>query len=412
MRVFTLGAAVLGGLILMVPAAMAQDPAKPLTFPDAGDGRMALTVDLHTHSVFSDGAVWPTIRVQEAERDGLALLAVTEHLEWQPYLADIPHPDRNRAFEVAKVWEEYTDVIVVNGAEITRGMPVGHINAVFIDDANPILPDIPSASTYDELRARFDGASEKQISTARASLEAANAQDAFVFMNHLAWTGQAPDGIARLTDFHKQAIEDGLIHGIEVVNGAMYMEDAFNIALDYNLAIVGVSDIHGLIAWDYASDYTHLGMDGAGPTHRTATIVLTEAKSAEAIQDAIEDRQTVGVQANTLYGRAEPLSAVVTGALTATLGPADQWPGTVTTVHPMEIVNTAPIPLTIRSTSDQGFYGHPRTFTIPARGSVTVRLTAVDDADALTRMPIEILNAYIAPEAPLALDLTIGRAEE
>ena len=60
-----------------------------------------LSADLHTHSVFSDGSVWPDIRVKEAIRENIDLLAITEHLEYQPYKEDIPHPDRNRSFILA-----------------------------------------------------------------------------------------------------------------------------------------------------------------------------------------------------------------------------------------------------------------------------------------------------------------------
>ena len=79
-------------------------------------------LDLHTHSVFSDGHVWATIRVSEALRDGLDGLAITEHLEFQPHLADIPHPDRNRAYEEALfakrtiVW--WKDVLIGRQAHI------------------------------------------------------------------------------------------------------------------------------------------------------------------------------------------------------------------------------------------------------------------------------------------------------
>ena len=73
-------------------------PGREIQFPDTAD-RLTLSVDLHTHSVFSDGHVWPRIRVGEAIRDGLDAMAITEHLEWQPHLADIPHEDRNRAFD-------------------------------------------------------------------------------------------------------------------------------------------------------------------------------------------------------------------------------------------------------------------------------------------------------------------------
>jgi len=39
-------------------------------FPKIGD-YLTLKVDLHIHTVFSDGSVWPDIRVQEALRDSL-----------------------------------------------------------------------------------------------------------------------------------------------------------------------------------------------------------------------------------------------------------------------------------------------------------------------------------------------------
>ena len=41
-----------------------------IRFPDV-PGFLTLKCDLHIHTVFSDGAVWPDIRVQEAVRDGL-----------------------------------------------------------------------------------------------------------------------------------------------------------------------------------------------------------------------------------------------------------------------------------------------------------------------------------------------------
>ena len=65
---------------------------RAVEFPNTADGSVVLAADLHTHSVFSDGQVWPSIRVEEAHRDGLEVLAVTEHLEHQPKKKDIPSP--------------------------------------------------------------------------------------------------------------------------------------------------------------------------------------------------------------------------------------------------------------------------------------------------------------------------------
>ncbi len=107
-------------------------------FPDTAD-RKTVVVDLHTHSVFSDGHVWPTIRIKEAERDGIDGIAITEHLEWQPHIVDIPHRDRNRAYNEAARAASNLDLMVIAGAEITRSDEAGHMNAVFIEDANALI---------------------------------------------------------------------------------------------------------------------------------------------------------------------------------------------------------------------------------------------------------------------------------
>ncbi|RYE76781.1 MAG: PHP domain-containing protein, partial [Myxococcales bacterium] len=119
-------------LAILAPApAIAHDgpaiaAARKIAFPKLADGRSVLAVDLHTHSVFSDGMVWPDVRVEEAKRDGLFALAVSEHLEYQPKIADIPHPDRNRSYQLAsKAAEVKPDAVganknplmVINGSE-------------------------------------------------------------------------------------------------------------------------------------------------------------------------------------------------------------------------------------------------------------------------------------------------------
>ena len=151
------------------------DEARHIDFPDTKK-YLTLVVDLHTHSVFSDGHVWPNVRVAEALLDGLDAVAITEHLEYQPHQVFIPHPDRNVAFGEAAQAAAGTDLIVVAGSEITRAAPDGHMNAVFITDANALWPvggrSGPELATF---------ASEW---TAQEAVAAANAQRGFVFWNH------------------------------------------------------------------------------------------------------------------------------------------------------------------------------------------------------------------------------------
>ena len=71
------------------------------TFFKSPEGKFFISSDLHIHTVFSDGSVWPTIRVEEALRDSIDLISLTEHIEYQPWRADIPNPDRNRSFQIA-----------------------------------------------------------------------------------------------------------------------------------------------------------------------------------------------------------------------------------------------------------------------------------------------------------------------
>ena len=109
-------------ILLLTVLLSSDDNKRKIEFPNI-PGSITLVCDLHMHTVFSDGSVWPNIRVQEAQKDGVDFISTTEHLEYQPWKDDIPHPNRNRGYQVAKEYASNTDVIVINGSEITRNMP-------------------------------------------------------------------------------------------------------------------------------------------------------------------------------------------------------------------------------------------------------------------------------------------------
>ena len=143
--------------------APAQDPQRTeLFFPDL-PGFVTLRCDLHMHTVFSDGAVWPTVRVQEAWRDGLDAIALTDHIEYQRYKEDIP-VKFGRAADVARAQAEPLGIMVIRSAEITRGEPPGHLNALF-------LTNVAALNQKDY----------------RVALKNAFEQGAFVVWNHPAW---------------------------------------------------------------------------------------------------------------------------------------------------------------------------------------------------------------------------------
>ena len=225
------------------------------------DGVFLISSDLHIHTVFSDGEVWPSIRVKEARREGLDLISLTEHLEYLSYKNDIDIKDRNRSFQISNAMLTKNEpLMIINGSEITKPMPPGHFNAVFVKDSNLLInPD-----------------GEK------AMIEA-NKQGAFVFWNHPNWVENRDDAIARLDKLHERLLQKKLFHGIEVVNEHTYSEEALALALENNLTIMGTSDIHGLIDWTFDKEKNH---------HRPITFIISKNITKRSIRDALFSQKT------------------------------------------------------------------------------------------------------------------------
>lgn len=98
--------------------------------------------DVHIHTVFSDGSVWPDIRVQEAWTEGLDAIAITVHIEYRPHKA-IVAADHNESYNIAKAEGDKVGLTVIKGPEIIRSKPLGHLNALFISDANAMDVEDP-----------------------------------------------------------------------------------------------------------------------------------------------------------------------------------------------------------------------------------------------------------------------------
>ena len=362
------------------------DEDRKITFPDT-KLYMTVVLDPHTHSVFSDGHVWPRIRVGEALRDGLDAIAITEHLEWQPHLEDIPHPDRNRSYEEAVGAAEGTDLIVVPGAEITRYAPASHMNAIFIKDANLLFRAPVPGEPYDPKNYRAN-ANEWP---AQQAVEAANEQGAFVFWNHGWWTRDFPTGIAVIPDFHKKNAKAGLLHGIEIANGRHYSEETFQIALEYNLTLIGVSDIHGLIDWDYEP---HNG------GHRPVTLVLAEKRTPESIKEALFKRRTVVWFKNMLIGRPEHLGPL----LEASLSLQDASYGNQKILS-VSINNNSDADFFLRNKSKYGFYdGHTDIIVVAQHTTVKLQVKTGKKVRRI-ELEFEVLNALTAPRQTASIIL-------
>jgi len=333
---------------------------REVVFPDI-PGYYTMSTDLHIHTVFSDGSVWPNIRVQEALKDRLDAIAITEHLEYQPHQEDIPHPDRNRAYEIASQQVDEEELIVINGSEITRSMPPGHANAVFLQDANALLVD-----------------------DVKEAFRQAQAQEAFIFWNHPSWLRQASDGIPPLSEMHLELIEEGLLHGIEVVNMQRYSSEALQIALDHDLTIMGTSDVHGLIDWDYN---VH---DGG---HRPVTLVFTEEYSKEGLKEALFEGRTVVWKDDLLIGKESWLIPLIEASLTVT-GSAYMDD---TTVLELEVKNSTGQSFILENRSGYSFHHHANVLTLNPYSTTTILVHTLNRLNNI-ELPFRVLNGVTAPD--------------
>jgi len=351
-----------GGLVSL---SYAQDHShvsfqKNISYPNI-ENYQTLSSDLHIHTVFSDGNVWPTIRVQEALLEGLDVIAMTEHLEYQPHLSDLPHPDRNRSYEIAVKEAASHQLIVIPGSEITRSAPVGHNNAIFISDANPLLDkDDPNTAFFE-----------------------AKKQDAFVFWNHPAWYRQSSKGIPILSDFQQKMIKEGMIHGIEVINEGAYSEEAFSLALAHNLTVMGNSDVHDLIGWDYLEKHQ---------THRPITLIFSKDKELSAIKEALFKGRTVAVFNNFWVGK----EAYVVPLLKNSISIENPHYLKDSQILELELVNHSSTSLLLENQMPYTFYFNPRIFTLPAKGRITLQIKTLEELESL-ELKLKALKAYIGP---------------
>ncbi|MCY1720737.1 Sb-PDE family phosphodiesterase [Prolixibacteraceae bacterium Z1-6] len=249
---------------------------KVINLPDIS-GYITLKCDFHIHTVFSDGTVWPTIRVQEAWEEGLDAIAITDHIEYRPHSKDIV-ADHNRSYEIAEPLSKQLDILLVRGAEITRAMPPGHLNALFINNANFLeREDVNDA------------------------IKEARDQGAFILWNHPGWKAQQPD-TTLWWDEHSALLKSDMLHGIEVYNHSSYYPEALDWANEKKLTVFANSDVHA-------------PMLTKEDEHRPMTLVFAKSRTLGGIKEALFKRRTAVYFGNTLMGQSSVLEPLFFGSL-------------------------------------------------------------------------------------------------
>lgn len=247
---------------------------KEILIPDIS-GYITLKCDFHIHTVYSDGVVWPTVRVNEAWENGLDAIAITDHIEGNP--KKLPG-QKHMAYETALPSANADGLILIKGGEISRDMPPGHFNALFVKDVNAL--DLPNYMD---------------------ALDEAAKQGAFIIWNHPGWRKQQPDTTRWMAE-HETIYRKGWMHGIEVFNEKEWYPEALQWALEKNLAITGNSDVHDAFEYYYNTDKYPV---------RPLTLVFAKERTEESIKEAMFARRTATLFFNKLIGKREFIGPIV-----------------------------------------------------------------------------------------------------
>ncbi len=278
--------------------------------------------DLHIHTIYSDGDITPRQRVREAWYDGLDIIALTDHLEarrytqymlnalapfnanGQPYkyhpagsarlLKDGTDPgittDLNSTFDEAQecARKEGYSILLIRGSEISRKPQTeGHFNALFIKDIQGIY-NIDTKETFRNV----------------------HKQGGIVIHNHPAYRRNTTDK----SEFHEEVYREGLIDGVEIVNGTTFYPKMIRRCIEEKLVMIGATDTHR----PTSGQYKDLGF------FRTMTIILAKECTEEAIKEALKKRRTIAYSGGDLMGEekwlVEFLNAAIDCRLTGTEG--------------------------------------------------------------------------------------------
>jgi hypothetical protein len=342
---------------------------KVIRMPDI-PGYRTLLCDFHMHTVFSDGEVWPSVRVAEAWQEGLDVIAITDHLEHHPHVEDIP-VNLGRAYEIAKPHADQMGLLLIRSAEITRDMPPGHFNALFLEDVAAL-----DREDFWE------------------SMGAAIEQGAYIFWNHPGW--RQKDEIPIWYPEHDSIYDLGWMHGMEIVNGDSYYPLAHRWCIEKNIAVLGNSDVHNPTGLDYPMDYDHA---------RSLTLVFAREKTREAVREALNEGRTAVWRGDELYGQAVYLKALFDRSVQVLNQPVRLKGKELTFV---QVINESDLVLKLEMGEGlKGFGYAPALMLYPGRISF-IPLQNLEEGkggEADISIPFTVTNLHSGPEQDLAVTL-------
>ncbi|MBR2351599.1 MAG: PHP domain-containing protein [Alistipes sp.] len=265
------------------------------------NGYNVYKADLHVHTLYSDGGMLPSARVDEAWHDGLDIIAITDHYEIRKYeqrfldflygyfggkapnaknnRITVKNPadkdgimvDMNQPVREAQERAKLYGMLVIPGTEISReSTQQGHFNVLFAKDYNKL----------------YDIDIEKCFAKARE-------QGALIIHNHPGWNHTTTDK----SEWQKQMYAKKWFDGVEVANGGSFGPKLVRRCIDENLIVLGGSDIHGTACEKYSGN----GLN------RTMTLIFAKDLTLESVREAMDNRRTLAYIAGHIIGKEELL---------------------------------------------------------------------------------------------------------
>ena len=278
---------------------------KVISIPDI-DGYKTFKCDFHTHTVYADAHVSPEGRVQEDWYDGLDVMAMTEHVG--VHKTGIDMPDRNVPIVKAKAEGAKFGMIVIPGVEITRAKPFGHMNFLFVKDANVFSEDRYLTDKDGEYLTDDLGRKINNDETLQDDIAAALEQDCFIQWNHPGW----PDRKCDMYDIHKDMLAKGQIHAVEICNHKEWYPKVLDWFDEYHIPMTANTDQHSPIDYNY------------GHVIRPMTLVFAKEYTMESIREAMFAGRMVAFWDQTLAGDATWLEQLVHHSLKVKVIDADR----------------------------------------------------------------------------------------
>ena len=360
--------------LFLCSLAFAQQTRTPLPVPDI-PGYKTLKADFHMHTIFSDGNVWPTVRVGEAWRDGLDVIAITDHLEYNRYKDDVKI-EAGRAYAIARPVAQQLGIVLVPAVEITKTTPAApaHFNALFVSDPAAINnPDLMTA------------------------LRAAKAQNAFVFWNHPGWRVPKAEWFPHAA----AAYDEKLFSGMEIYNDRNFYPEAYPWIGEKRLTMFANSDVHDPMN------------PQSGGKLRPMTLVFARAADLAGVREALDARRTAAWADGQLWGAEEQLRPLLERAITTENPELSARPGSSIMLR---LRNSSAIPFHYRIKAPAWLTTGDNTLTAEAisllRGSVAKTAPA---GEQRVTLELEVTNAWVGPgrnltaRIPLSLNVTASK---